>query len=74
MVQNQYMKGTAATQAIKTDVAIGFTGGDSPREDRGTRGGRGGRGGRAQQDNKPREKRQNPKQALKKTEEEFPAL
>jgi len=77
VVQNTYLKGTVAkTSDAKTAEMTGFGtvadedfGGDNrrggKRPEGGQRGGKGGqRGGR----------RQNPKQALKKTEEDFPSL
>lgn len=76
--QNQYLKGTVAkTSDVETAKLTGF-GSIVDDEDTG-RGGRGGRGrggrGGAQADNAQRGgRRQNPKQSLKKTEEDFPTL
>jgi hypothetical protein len=71
VLQNQYLKGSVAkTSDAQVAALTGFSAvpDDDERTDR--RGGRGGRDNQAQRGGR----RQNPKQALKKTEEDFPSL
>lgn len=69
VLQNQYLKGSVAKvpdSNVATMTGFGSVADDDERGDR-----KGGRGGR---DNQRGGRRQNPRQALKKTEEDFPTL
>jgi len=75
LLANQYLRNTVAKTADANNTFFGFQG----EEEEATRGGRGGRGGRGAprggaDGNQQRGGRRNPKQSLKKTEEEFPTL
>jgi len=80
--QNKYAKDTLAKTADVNNVYLGF--GNAVDEDDdvpagrggrgGARGGRGGRGGNTDRGGRGGARRQNPKQALKKTEDDFPTL
>lgn len=76
VVQNTYMKGTSAPTTTENQALLGFgnvkdDSGDEEERGGGTRG----RGGRRNQEGGQRGgRRQNAKQALKKTEEDFPSL
>lgn len=72
VLQNQYLKGAVAKTADANNVLFGF-GAVKDDDDVPSRGGRG-RGGRGGKEQRGGARRQNPKQALKKTDEEFPTL
>ena len=69
--QNTYLKDTVAKTADANNTYFGFSAVDDDEEVPG----RGGRGGRTTDGgNRGGARRQNPKQALKKTEDDFPTL